>query len=235
MMLAASTLAASTTGESVGFWILAPIAALAAIAMVLAKNAVHAALFLAAVMLSLAGLYALQDAPFLAAVQVIVYTGAILMLFLFVLMLVGVDASDSLYGLLHLWFEAELGRHTRWLAASAYLEQELRPRLRDLAIRGYLKAESDHWMSGIASVIEHPELLSLLVMTSDEDEDEEDLESPVFSEAAGYYRFRAELAQHEPAVVDPVDDEIVLPERLHQPVGQGLLVFDQEDPHGARC
>src|SRR5947209_20496847 len=47
-------------------------------------------------MLSLAGCYALQDAPFLAAVQVIVYTGAILMLFLFVLMLVGVDSSDSL-------------------------------------------------------------------------------------------------------------------------------------------
>jgi NADH-quinone oxidoreductase subunit J len=47
-------------------------------------------------MLSLAGLYAAQDAPFLAAVQVIVYTGAVLMLFLFVLMLVGVDSSDSL-------------------------------------------------------------------------------------------------------------------------------------------
>ncbi|MEO5652521.1 MAG: NADH-quinone oxidoreductase subunit J, partial [Marmoricola sp.] len=66
-----------------------------ALAMVIAKNAVHCALFLAGVMLSLAGLYALQDAPFLAAVQVIVYTGAILMLFLFVLMLVGVDSSDS--------------------------------------------------------------------------------------------------------------------------------------------
>jgi NADH-quinone oxidoreductase subunit J len=64
--------------------------------MVLSRNAVHAALFLAGVMLCLAGLYAVQDAPFLAAVQVIVYTGAILMLFLFVLMLVGVDSSDSL-------------------------------------------------------------------------------------------------------------------------------------------
>ena len=95
-MISASLTAASTTGEAVGFWLLAPIAALAALAMVLAKNAVHAALYLAAVMLSLAGLYALQDAPFLAAVQVIVYTGAILMLFLFVLMLVGVDSSDSL-------------------------------------------------------------------------------------------------------------------------------------------
>jgi NADH-quinone oxidoreductase subunit J len=89
-------LAASSTGESVGFWVMAPLAVLAALAMVLSRNAVHAALWLAAVMLNLAGLYALQDAPFLAAVQVIVYTGAILMLFLFVLMLVGVDSSDSL-------------------------------------------------------------------------------------------------------------------------------------------
>jgi NADH-quinone oxidoreductase subunit J len=93
---AATVLAASSTGEAVGFWVLAPIAVIAALGMVLAKNAVHCALFLAGVMLSLAGLYALQDAPFLAAVQVIVYTGAILMLFLFVLMLVGVDSSDSL-------------------------------------------------------------------------------------------------------------------------------------------
>ncbi len=89
-------LAASTTGEVIGFWVLAPLAVIAATAMVFAKNTVHAALFLAGVMLSFAGLYALQDAPFLAAVQVIVYTGAILMLFLFVLMLVGVDSSDSL-------------------------------------------------------------------------------------------------------------------------------------------
>ena len=55
----------------------------------------HCALLLAVVMISLAVLYAVQDAPFLFAVQIIVYTGAILMLFLFVLMLVGVDSSDS--------------------------------------------------------------------------------------------------------------------------------------------
>jgi NADH-quinone oxidoreductase subunit J len=89
-------LAVTSTGEAVTFWVLGPLATIAAVMMVLSKNAVHAALFLAAVMLSLAGLYAAQDAPFLAAVQVIVYTGAILMLFLFVLMLVGVDSSDSL-------------------------------------------------------------------------------------------------------------------------------------------
>ena len=89
-------LALGGTGEAVTFWVFAPLATLAALGMVLARNAVHAALFLAAVMLCFAGLYAAQDAPFLAAVQVIVYTGAILMLFLFVLMLVGVDSSDSL-------------------------------------------------------------------------------------------------------------------------------------------
>ena len=91
-----TTLAAVSTGEAITFWVLGPLCVVAALMMVLSRNAVHAALFLAGVMLSLAGLYAAQDAPFLAAVQVIVYTGAVLMLFLFVLMLVGVDSSDSL-------------------------------------------------------------------------------------------------------------------------------------------
>ena len=67
----------------------------AALGILFVRKAVHAALLLAVVMISLAVLYAVQDAPFLFAVQIIVYTGAILMLFLFVLMLVGVDASDS--------------------------------------------------------------------------------------------------------------------------------------------
>lgn len=80
---------------TVTFWVLAPIAVLAALGMVVARKAVHSALFLASVMICLALLYASLDAPFLFAVQVIVYTGAIIMLFLFVLMLVGVDASDS--------------------------------------------------------------------------------------------------------------------------------------------
>jgi NADH-quinone oxidoreductase subunit J len=77
------------------FWILAPIMVLAALGILFVRKAVHAALLLAVVMMSLAVLYAVLDAPFLFAVQIIVYTGAILMLFLFVLMLVGVDASDS--------------------------------------------------------------------------------------------------------------------------------------------
>ena len=79
----------------IAFWILAPVMVLAALGILFVRKAVHAALLLAVVMISLAILYAVLEAPFLFAVQIIVYTGAILMLFLFVLMLVGVDASDS--------------------------------------------------------------------------------------------------------------------------------------------
>ena len=84
------------TGAAVAFWLLAPIMVLGALGVVLAKKPVHGALCLATVMLSLAVQYAAQEAPFLFAVQIIVYTGAILMLFLFVMMLIGVDAADSL-------------------------------------------------------------------------------------------------------------------------------------------
>jgi NADH-quinone oxidoreductase subunit J len=90
------TLLPLVTGAEVAFWMLAPVMVLGAIGMILARKPVHSALCLAAVMISLAVQYAAQDAPFLFAVQIIVYTGAILMLFLFVLMLVGVDAADSL-------------------------------------------------------------------------------------------------------------------------------------------
>jgi NADH-quinone oxidoreductase subunit J len=78
------------------FWILAVLAVAAAIAMICVRQAVHCALMLAIVMLSLALMYAMQGAPFLAAVQIIVYTGAVLMLFLFVMMLIGVSSADSL-------------------------------------------------------------------------------------------------------------------------------------------
>ena len=80
----------------IAFWILAPVMVVSALGMVVVRRAVHSALLLAVVMVSLAILYAALSAPFLFAVQIIVYTGAVLMLFLFVLMLVGVDSSDSL-------------------------------------------------------------------------------------------------------------------------------------------
>lgn len=82
--------------EAVMFWILGPLAVIAALGMLLVKKAVHSAILMAYVMIVLAIFYIAQDALFLGIVQVVVYTGAVMMLFLFILMLVGVDASDSL-------------------------------------------------------------------------------------------------------------------------------------------
>ena len=84
------------TGEAVTFWVLGTVSVLGAIAMVAAPKAVYSAMFLASTMISLAVLYIAQDAVFLGVVQVVVYTGAVMMLFLFVLMLIGVDSADSL-------------------------------------------------------------------------------------------------------------------------------------------
>ncbi len=95
-MSATTLLASSTMGEEIAFWIVAPLALLGALMMVLSRKAVHAALWLALTMMNLAVMYIMQGAVFLGIVQIVVYTGAVMMLFLFVLMLVGVDASDSL-------------------------------------------------------------------------------------------------------------------------------------------
>ncbi|WP_141580385.1 NADH-quinone oxidoreductase subunit J [Actinomadura sp. WMMA1423] len=92
----AAEVADKQSGEPFFFWLLAVVSVLAALGMIFMRKAVHSALLLATVMLCLAALYAIQNAPFLAFVQVIVYTGAVLMLFLFVLMLVGVSSTDSL-------------------------------------------------------------------------------------------------------------------------------------------
>ena len=83
-------------GSTVVFWALAPLTVLAAVGMLVVKKAVHSAILLAFVMIALAVFYIMQEAPFLGIVQIVVYTGAVMMLFLFILMLVGVDSSDSL-------------------------------------------------------------------------------------------------------------------------------------------
>src|ERR1039457_7106374 len=99
VILAASV---GVTARGIAFWLLAILSAaaglglVAARGMVLARRAVHCAVLLAVVMLSLAVFYAMLGAPFLAFVQVIVYTGAVLMLFLLVLMIVGVTSADSI-------------------------------------------------------------------------------------------------------------------------------------------
>jgi len=84
------------TPEAVLFWVLAPLTVAAALGMLLVKKAVHSAILMASVMVNLAVFYIAQDALFLGIVQIVVYTGAVMMLFLFILMLVGVDSSDSL-------------------------------------------------------------------------------------------------------------------------------------------
>jgi len=95
-VLAASGTNADVLTRETLFWILAVLSTGAALAMIMVRRAVHCAIMLAVVMLSLATMYAMQGAPFLAFVQIIVYTGAVLMLFLFVLMLIGISSADSI-------------------------------------------------------------------------------------------------------------------------------------------
>ena len=82
--------------DNVVFWVFAPISVASAIAMLVMRNAVHAALFLIVNFFCIAVMYLLLDAPFLFAVQIIVYAGAIMVLFLFVIMLLGVDRTEDL-------------------------------------------------------------------------------------------------------------------------------------------
>ena len=94
--IAADSAGHTTTAEAVLFWVLGTLAVIAAIGVVAAPKAVYSAMFLATTMIVLAVFYIAQDAEFLGVVQVVVYTGAVMMLFLFVLMLIGVDTSESL-------------------------------------------------------------------------------------------------------------------------------------------
>jgi len=84
------------TGEVVIFWITAIFSVIGAVGMVISRKAVHSALWVAFTMINLAVLYFSLGGAFLGTTQIVVYTGAVMMLFLFVLMIVGVDSSDSL-------------------------------------------------------------------------------------------------------------------------------------------
>jgi NADH-quinone oxidoreductase subunit J len=94
-------------GQNYLFWIMSLIMVPAAMGLLFARKAVHAALCVAVVMVGLGIIYLALQAPFLGLVQIFVYAGAVMMLFLFLLMLVGVDSSDSL---------VETIRGQRWLA-----------------------------------------------------------------------------------------------------------------------
>jgi NADH-quinone oxidoreductase subunit J len=82
--------------EQYVFWPTAVISLLSALFVIITPNAVHAAIALVANFFTLAVFYVLLQADFLAAVQVIVYAGAIMVLFLFVIMLLGVDRMEDL-------------------------------------------------------------------------------------------------------------------------------------------
>ena len=81
--------------ETVFFWIFSITAILAGLLTVMARNAVHSALFLISSLVSVAALFILLGAEFIAGVQILVYVGGVMVLFLFVIMLVNVGAEEE--------------------------------------------------------------------------------------------------------------------------------------------
>jgi NADH-quinone oxidoreductase subunit J len=95
-MVAAAKAAPVPATDLIVFWVFAPIAVVAAIGMVLSRRAVHSALFLIVTLFCLAVFFLVLGSPFLFAVQIIVYAGAIMVLFLFVIMLLGIEGRESM-------------------------------------------------------------------------------------------------------------------------------------------
>lgn len=87
---------AMAIGVQVTFWIVAPCCVLLGLGMVLLRRMVHSALCLAGLMIGLGILYASLDAPFLFVAQMIVYTGSIMMVFVFAMMLIGIDNAEQM-------------------------------------------------------------------------------------------------------------------------------------------
>jgi NADH-quinone oxidoreductase subunit J len=83
-------------GGAIAFWIMAPVSVISAVAMVLSRKPVHSALWLVVNFFTLAVFFLILGSPFLFVVQIIVYAGAIMVLFLFVIMLLGVDREQPL-------------------------------------------------------------------------------------------------------------------------------------------
>src|SRR5258707_12940778 len=81
--------------ETVFFWIFAIAAIIAGLLTVMARNAVHSALFLISSLVSVGALFILLGAEFIAGVQILVYVGGVMVLFLFVIMLVNVGAEEE--------------------------------------------------------------------------------------------------------------------------------------------
>ncbi|MGW4344411.1 NADH-quinone oxidoreductase subunit J [Streptomyces sp. NPDC004690] len=139
----------TSTGEAFQFWVLGTVAVIGALCTVFMRKAVHSALSLAGTMIILAVFYLANGAYFLGIVQIVVYTGAIMMLFLFVVMLVGVTAADSL---------KETIKGQRWLALLCglgfgilFVAGIANASLKDFAGAG--KANANGNVEGLASLI----------------------------------------------------------------------------------
>ena len=142
-------LAVATLPDAITFAVAAVISVVGALGVVLMRNPVHAALMLVLTLFGVAVLFVEQDAQFLAAVQVIVYTGAIVVLFLFVIMLLGVDRQEQVFadgflsqrlvpfvlGLLVL-AEVLLLAHHRWVTGPAKVTGQLRGQGSNVAVLG---------------------------------------------------------------------------------------------------
>lgn len=139
----------TSSAEAVLFWVVGPIMVIAALGLLFARRTVYAAMSVVVVMICLAVLYVAQEAPFLGVVQVVVYTGAVMMLFLFVLMLVGVDPSDSLTETIkgQRWISALLGIGLGVVLVSVVLNAG------DFASRGLEEANAETNPVGVAKVI----------------------------------------------------------------------------------
>src|ERR1700749_1169371 len=99
----ASDAAMKPVGTPYFFYLLAAVAVLSAIAVITRKSPIHSVLALIVTLLSLAGLYLMLYAPFVAGVQIIVYAGGIMVLFLFVIMLVNLEQNIREYQFNQQW------------------------------------------------------------------------------------------------------------------------------------
>lgn len=139
-----------STGETVLFWILAvAMVAAAVFGLLITKRAVYTVVCVLFVMVCLAFLYTALEAPFMGVTQVMVYTGAILMMFLFVLMLIGIDSADS---------SVETIKSQRWLVPIAGLGMViilggLALTVKDPQVLGLDAANADSNPVGVAKVI----------------------------------------------------------------------------------
>nr|WP_102145488.1 NADH-quinone oxidoreductase subunit J [Mycobacterium sp. QGD 101] len=148
-LLAAEGAARTSTSEAVLFWVLGAVALVGAIGVVAAPKAVYSAVFLAMTMIVLAVLYIAQEALFLGVVQVVVYTGAVMMLFLFVLMLIGVDTSESLV-------ETLRGQRVAAIAAGVGFGVLLIAGIGNVSVMGFTglpEANTNYNVEGLAALI----------------------------------------------------------------------------------